>query len=126
MWAAFVAEMLLTMLLVVTVLGATDDRAPAGFAGIPIGLILTTIILAGCLAIWWRGVSRAARALALFDRWADDLGMIRCWPASRPLGGMRGLLLRRLARLCKPHTDAKEDSPAAVSGVVKHEGGNAR
>jgi aquaporin Z len=47
MWSAFVAEMLLTMLLVVTVLGATDDRAPAGFAGIPIGLILTTIILAG-------------------------------------------------------------------------------
>jgi len=35
------------MLLVLTVLGATDDRAPAGFAGIPIGLILTTIILAG-------------------------------------------------------------------------------
>jgi len=29
------------------VLGATDNRAPAGFAGIPIGLILTTIILAG-------------------------------------------------------------------------------
>ena len=32
---------------VFTVLGATDDRSPAGFAGIPIGLILTTIILAG-------------------------------------------------------------------------------
>jgi len=47
MWACFVAEMFLTMLLVITVLGATDDRAPAGFAGIPIGLILTTIILAG-------------------------------------------------------------------------------
>ena len=47
MWACFVAEMFLTMLLVFTVLGATDDRAPAGFAGIPIGLILTTIILAG-------------------------------------------------------------------------------
>ena len=27
--------------------GATDERAPAGFAGIPIGLILTVIILAG-------------------------------------------------------------------------------
>jgi aquaporin Z len=39
--------MFLTMLLVFTVLGATDERAPAGFAGIPIGLILTTIILAG-------------------------------------------------------------------------------
>jgi aquaporin Z len=47
MWACFVAEMFLTMLLVFTVLGSTDDRAPAGFAGIPIGLILTTIILAG-------------------------------------------------------------------------------
>src|SRR5438105_1727946 len=45
--ASFVAEMFLTMLLVFTVLGATDERAPAGFAGIPIGLILTTIILAG-------------------------------------------------------------------------------
>lgn len=45
--ACFVAEMLLTMLLAATVLGSTDNRAPAGFAGIPIGLILTTIILAG-------------------------------------------------------------------------------
>ncbi len=47
MGAAFVAEMFLTMLLVITVLGATDNRAPAGFAGIPIGLILTVLILAG-------------------------------------------------------------------------------
>jgi aquaporin Z len=47
MWACFVAEMFLTMLLVYTVLAATDDRAPAGFAGLPIGLILTVIILAG-------------------------------------------------------------------------------
>lgn len=47
LWAAFVAEMFLTMLLVITVLGATDNRAHAGFSGIPIGLILTTIILAG-------------------------------------------------------------------------------
>ncbi len=47
LWAGFVAEMFLTMVLVATVLGATDDRAPAGFAGIPIGLALTTIILVG-------------------------------------------------------------------------------
>ncbi len=45
--ACFVAEMFLTMLLAGTVLGATDNRAPAGFAGIPIGFILTAIILAG-------------------------------------------------------------------------------
>jgi aquaporin Z len=47
MAACFVAEMFLTMLLVLTVLGTTDNRAPAGFAGIPIGLILTVLILAG-------------------------------------------------------------------------------
>jgi aquaporin Z len=47
MAAAFVAEMFLTMLLVLTVLGSTDKRAPQGFAGIPIGLILTAIILCG-------------------------------------------------------------------------------
>jgi len=45
--SCFLAETFLTMLLVVTVLGATDRRAPAGFAGIPIGLILSVIILAG-------------------------------------------------------------------------------
>jgi aquaporin Z len=45
--ACFAAEMFLTMLLVITVLGSTDDRAPAGFAGIPIGFILSVIILAG-------------------------------------------------------------------------------
>ncbi|MBZ5533944.1 MAG: aquaporin Z [Acidobacteriia bacterium] len=45
--AGFVSEMFCTMLLVVTVLGATDKRAPAGFAGIPIALVLTTIHLVG-------------------------------------------------------------------------------
>lgn len=47
MGAAFLAEMFLTMLLVITVLGTTDKQAAPGFAGIPIGLILTVTILAG-------------------------------------------------------------------------------
>jgi aquaporin Z len=47
MAACFVAEMFLTMLLCITVLGSTDERAPAGFAGIPIGLILSVLILCG-------------------------------------------------------------------------------
>jgi aquaporin Z len=47
MLAAFVAEMFLTMVLVLTVLGSTDNRVPAGFAGIPIGLALTAIHFAG-------------------------------------------------------------------------------
>ena len=45
--SAFLVEIVLTFLLVFTVLGATDIRAPVGFAGIPIGLALTLIHLVG-------------------------------------------------------------------------------
>jgi aquaporin Z len=47
MAACFVAEVILTMFLVVTVLGATDVKAPVGFAGLAIGLVLTLIHLVG-------------------------------------------------------------------------------
>src|SRR5207237_7657647 len=45
--AACVAEVVLTALLILTVLGATDAGAPVGFAGIPIGLVLVLIHLVG-------------------------------------------------------------------------------
>ena len=45
--SAFVAEVVLTAFLVVTVLGATDLKAPVGFAGIAIGLVLVLIHLVG-------------------------------------------------------------------------------
>lgn len=45
--AAFVVEIVLTFFLVFTVLGATDIAAPVGFAGVPIGLVLTLIHLVG-------------------------------------------------------------------------------
>jgi aquaporin Z len=45
LFAAFVTEVVMTMFLVVTVLGATDAKAPVGFAGLPIGLVLTVIHL---------------------------------------------------------------------------------
>jgi aquaporin Z len=38
--AGFLTETILTMFLVLTVLGSTDVRAPAGFAGIAIGFVL--------------------------------------------------------------------------------------
>jgi aquaporin Z len=47
MGAAFLAEVILTMFLVFTVLGATDIKAPVGFAGVAIGLVLTLIHLVG-------------------------------------------------------------------------------
>jgi aquaporin Z len=45
--AALIVEIVLTAFLVLTVLGATDISAPVGFAGIPIGLVLTLIHLVG-------------------------------------------------------------------------------
>lgn len=45
--ACFIAEVVLTLFLVLTVLGSTDSKAPVGFAGIAIGLVLTLIHLVG-------------------------------------------------------------------------------
>lgn len=47
MLAALVAEIVLTAMFLVVILGATDKRAPAGFAGLAIGLALTLIHLIG-------------------------------------------------------------------------------
>ncbi|HXX69092.1 MAG TPA: aquaporin Z [Polyangiaceae bacterium] len=47
MLAALVTEVVLTAVFLFVILGATDKRAPAGFAGIPIGLCLTLIHLVG-------------------------------------------------------------------------------
>lgn len=43
--AAFVTETIMTAFLVLTILGATDVKAPVGFAGLAIGLMLTLIHL---------------------------------------------------------------------------------
>jgi aquaporin Z len=43
--AALVCEIVMTMVFLVVIMGATDKRAPAGFAGIAIGLCLTLIHL---------------------------------------------------------------------------------
>jgi aquaporin Z len=43
--AAFLTEIVMTAFLVLTVLGSTDIRAPVGFAGLAIGLVLTLIHL---------------------------------------------------------------------------------
>lgn len=43
--AAFLTETVMTAMFLLVILGATDDRAPKGFAGIAIGLALTLIHL---------------------------------------------------------------------------------
>jgi aquaporin Z len=47
MGACFVAEVVLTFFFLFVILGATDKRAPQGFAGVAIGLSLTLIHLIG-------------------------------------------------------------------------------
>ena len=47
MMSAFVAEIVLTFVFLMIILGSTDKRAPAGFAPIAIGLSLTLIHLIG-------------------------------------------------------------------------------
>ncbi len=43
--AAFLTEVVMTFIFLIVILGATDDRAPKGFAGLAIGLALTLIHL---------------------------------------------------------------------------------
>ncbi|MCX6318793.1 MAG: aquaporin Z [Bacteroidetes bacterium] len=45
MTAAIVTEFVMTFMFLLVILGATDDKAPKGFAGIAIGLMLTLIHL---------------------------------------------------------------------------------
>jgi aquaporin Z len=45
LYAAFIAETLLTFIFLTVIMGSTDKRAPAGFAPIAIGLALTLIHL---------------------------------------------------------------------------------
>lgn len=41
MWAVLITEIVLTAVFLFVILGATEDRAPEGFAGLAIGLTLT-------------------------------------------------------------------------------------
>lgn len=45
MTAALITEIVMTFMFLIVILGATDDRAPKGFAGLAIGLMLTLIHL---------------------------------------------------------------------------------
>src|SRR5258708_5449232 len=45
LWAVIVAEVVLTGIFLLVILGSTDDRAPKGFAGLSIGLTFTLIHL---------------------------------------------------------------------------------
>src|SRR5712672_57155 len=100
MAAAFVAEMFLTMLLVFTVLGATDDRAPAGFAAIPVT----------------HGSFNPARSIGpavLVGGWA--LQQLWLFIVAPMAGGVIAALLYRTIRVPGPLISAKQAEQALPS-----------
>ncbi len=101
MAAAFLIEFLLTGLLVLTILGATDLKAPVGFAGLAIGAVLVVIHLVS-IPVTNTSVN-PARSIgpALF---AGGAAMHQLWlfVAAPLLGGAAAALLYRLIRALDP------------------------
>lgn len=76
MMAAFVCEVVLTMFFLLVILGATDQRAPKGFAPIAIGLCLTLIHLIS-IPVTNTSVNPArSTAVAIF---AGDWALAQLW-----------------------------------------------
>jgi aquaporin Z len=77
--SAFIAEVVLTFVFVLVVLGSTCDIAPRGFAGIAIGLSLVLIHLVG-IPITGTSVN-PARSLgpAVFASFADTTALSQLW-----------------------------------------------
>lgn len=97
MGAVFVCEMVMTAMLVFVIMGATDARAPAGFAPIAIGLCLTLIYLvitpvsnASVNPARSTGVALYAQTAALSQLWLF-------WLAPIIGGAIGGLLYKLLA-----------------------------
>jgi aquaporin Z len=99
MYQCFLAEALLTFFFLIIIMGATSKRAPAGFAGIAIGLGLTLIHLVG-IPITNLSVNPARStgpALVLMSngpRWAVD--QLWLFWAAPMLGGFIGGFFYRL------------------------------
>jgi len=85
--AGFVAEVVLTFFFLLVILGATDRRAPAGFAPIAIGLGLTLIHLVG-IPVTNTSVNPARAARLRRSSWR--LGLAQLWlSGSRRSSGPR-------------------------------------
>lgn len=92
MLSALIAEIVLTFMFVMVILGATDKRAPVGFAGIAIGLALTLIHLI-CIPIDNTSVNPArSTGPALFAGSAELAQLWLFWLAPFVGAGIAGML----------------------------------
>ncbi|MCJ2074311.1 aquaporin Z [Methylobacterium sp. E-016] len=101
MTAAFIVEFVLTALLVLTILGATDLKAPVGFAGLAIGAALTVIHLVS-IPVTNTSVN-PARSIrpALFAGW-DAVGQLWLFVLAPLLGGAAAAGLYATMRALDP------------------------
>jgi len=92
--AAFVTEVVLTMMFLVVILGATDERAPQGLAPVAIGLCLTLIHLIS-IPVTNTSVNPArSTAVAVFEGgWA--ISQLWLFWVAPILGGALGALVYR-------------------------------
>jgi aquaporin Z len=112
--AGFVAEAVLTAFFIFVIMGATDDRAPKGFAGLAIGLCLTLIHLV-CIPITNTSVNPArSTGPALFaGGWAlQQLWMF--WVAPLIGGALGGGLFSAIFSERGKSKPVVEEIPARV------------
>ncbi|MCJ2086991.1 aquaporin [Methylobacterium sp. E-005] len=101
MTAAFIVEFVLTVLLVLTILGATDLKAPVGFAALAIGVALTVIHLVS-IPVTNTSVNPAnSIGPALFAGW-DAEGQLWLFIAAPLLGGAAAAGLYAMMRALDP------------------------
>ncbi len=113
--AGFVAEVVLTAFFLIVIMGATDERAPKGFAPIAIGLCLTLIHLV-CIPVTNTSVNPArSTGPAIFaGGWAlQELWMFWTAPV---IGGVIGGLLYRMVF---GSTDALQKTATPLVDVSK-------
>jgi aquaporin Z len=93
--AALITEVVMTMMFLLVIMGATDDRAPKGFAPIAIGLCLTLIHLIS-IPVTNTSVNPArSTGVALF---VGDWALTQLWLfwVAPIVGGILGALIYRL------------------------------
>jgi aquaporin Z len=112
--AGLVAEVVLTAFFLIVIMGATDDRAPKGFAPAAIGLCLTLIHLIG-IPVTNVSINPArSTGPALFaGGWAlQELGLV--WVAPLVGGALGGLIYNTLFGSKGKTIDALEATPIAA------------
>lgn len=99
--ACFVIEVVMTALLVITILGATDITAPVGFAGIAIGLVLTLIHLVS-IPVTNTSVNPARSIGPALFAGSDAFGQLWLFIVAPLIGGALAALIYTMLRAVEP------------------------